>query len=153
VADVIASQSILQSVVDWAREAQPELQSSYAFVPAGKTESLPDVVASFATIEVTFNDPRFALLGIQQTMIRTWAVGLSVMIDNSDPEAAATWLNDTVDLFTASLLSDSTLGDRVPFASPLVVFDLSRPFVRYDDGTKGREMTVDLTLGEMVEAQ
>jgi hypothetical protein len=145
-------QAVIDGVLTWAREAVPDLQGGYDYEPSAKTQSLPDIVATLSTVEVVVDDPRFRLTNVQQALITAYGVNLSIMVDNGEPQAAAQSLRGWCDALAASLLADSTLGGRVPFASPLIIFDYTRPFVRYQDGTKGREVAVEMVVGELVEA-
>ena len=47
-----------------------------------------------------------------------------------------------------SLIGDSTLGDRVPMASPVFIADLTEPFIEYDDTTTGRAAFCQMAIGE-----
>lgn len=142
----------VHGVVAWCKATLTELEGDYAFIPAGKTKSLPDVVADVGTIETTVDDPRFPFQSIQQRFLAVYAVSLSIMVDNTDEEAAADLLRDMAQRLATSLLrTGGNLGGRVPFVSPFFTFDFTRPFVRYQDGTKGRELTMDVAVGELVE--
>ena len=149
----MTADEVIEAVVAWALEAVPELVGSYAFAPAGKTEGLPDVVADHATIEYVLDDDRrFPWLSLQQTVIAVHSIGLSFMVSNEQEAAAAATLRGYSDALAASLLADGTLGGRVPMASPLMTFDFTRPFVEYQDGTRGREVTMELAVGVPMEA-
>jgi hypothetical protein len=149
----VTADQVIQAVVAWARETLPELIGSYAYAPAGKTEALPDVVADHATIEYLIDDDRrFPWLSLQQTILAVHSVGMSFMVTNANEGAAAAALRGYADALAASLLADGTLGGRVPMASPLMTFDFTRPFVEYQDGTRGREVTMELAVGVPMEA-
>jgi hypothetical protein len=151
---MISSSQITDALVDWAREVVPTLEGGYDYVPAEKDEPLPDVVVE---VMRTYIDPDaaagFAEIRIEQRRVRVWMVDISIMVDNADPEAAAAYLRDTGDLLMAAWLApDRSLGGRVPFTSPFASIDSSTPFVEYEDGTKGREMTMSVAVGDLVEA-
>lgn len=142
----MSSNDVVQAVVQWANAAVPQLEGSYTYTPTGKTERLPDVVADTGTIEHVYEDPRFPMLAAQQVLLAVHSVGLSIMVENSMPQVAAEQLRDWADALSASLLDDGTLGGRVPMCSPIHSFDFTRPFVEYADGTRGRELTMELTV-------
>ena len=86
-------------------------------------------------------------------MVEGYDLELAFMVDNQDPEAAATSLRSYRDLLSAAVRATPDLGGRVPFRSPFVSFDFTPPFVEYEDGTTGREMTMQLTVGDLVEVE
>ena len=77
---------------------------------------------------------------------------MSFMVDNALTDQAAAQLRDFEARLLESVLKDATLGGRVPIASPQMEFDFTAPFVEYEDGTKGREMTMTIAVGHLVEA-
>lgn len=145
--------TITDGVLAWARETVPELTGGYSYVPAAKDQALPDVVVELNGLETVVNDPRFPFEAIQQRIIFAHSIGLSFMVDNTDPEAAAETLRRWADVLSASLLAGGTLEGKVPFVSPLFRWDFTRPFVRYQDGTTGREATLAITVGDLVEVE
>jgi hypothetical protein len=149
----MTADAVVAALVAWARATLPALAGGYSYTPAGKTQALPDVVADHATIEYVLEDPqRFPMLGFQQRLLAVHSVGLSFMVDNTDEAAAAAALRGYADALAASLLRDGTLGGRVPLCSPIMTFDFTRPFVEYQDGTRGREMTLEMFVADPVEA-
>lgn len=146
----MTNEQIIDGVVTWARATCSELQSDYNYIPAQKSEALPDVVAEIEREEVTARDPDFVRLDLQNVWLRIFRCALSIMVDNSDPEAAALLLRAMGEKLTLSLLDDATLGEQVRFASPYFHLDYTQPFVQYEDGTVGREMTLRLSVAEPV---
>lgn len=150
----MTSNDATQNLVEWARETLPELQAVYDHVPATKSDGLPDMVAEVARTGVDMGgSERFRFWDIQQRAIYFVEAELSFMVDNSDTAAAATQLRDFENRLLMGVMEDPTLGKRVPFASPLVSFDFTSPFVEYEDGTRGREMTMTLAVGDVVEVR
>jgi hypothetical protein len=136
--------------VEWAREVNPEIVSGFDHEVDFKT-GLPDVIATLDDSSVRVGDANFPFSSIQQRFVATWSITLSFMVDDSDPDAADALLKTFANRLKASALQDGTLGGRVPFISRLMSFDYTNPFVEYQDGTRGREMTMQLTVGELVE--
>lgn len=123
----------------------------YDHLPVGKPYGLPDAIVEVANVQTVIDDPRLPFGAIQNRWCVIYPIGLSMMVENDDPEAAAAQLLAYVKLLAASLTADGTLGGRVPFCSPSFTFNFDRPFVRYEDGTKGREATASLTVGDLME--
>lgn len=141
---------LADAVLAWARESVPSLEDGYSYTVSMKNK-LPDVVVEFADQAVRLADGEFPFADLQQTMIVRTDFILSFMVDNTDPENAATQLRSFADALLLSILQDGTLGSRVPFVSPYVTFDYTPPFVQYADGTEGREMTMTLSVADPVE--
>ena len=131
----------------------PELVATYDHVPSYKPGGLPDVVVEAARTGLDdIAATRFRFWRIQQRSVYYVEASLSFMVDNADTAAAAAQLRDFEARLFASVIGDATLGGRVPIASPVVEFDFTSPFVEYEDGTKGREMTMTIAVGDLVEA-
>lgn len=142
---------VAAAVKAWITETLPELTATYHFIPSAKNAGLPDAVVDVAEQRDGLDFEEFPWRQLQNAPVRKWNVEVSVMVDNSDPEAAADQLHDMADRLSGSLLSGGNLGGRVPFASPFSTFDFTNPFVEWDDGTRGREMTMTMAVGELLE--
>jgi len=145
------SQDVAVAVGEWALEVNEELTTAYAYSPLQKDNELPDVVVEIDASGIRLGDSEFPFRDIQQRAIRRWDITASFMVVNDDPAEAASLLRTFADRCTTELMSDSTLRGRVPFVSPFVTFDYTPPFVEYADGTRGREMTFALSVGELIE--
>lgn len=147
------SEVLVQALKTWVEATLPELTSVYDHVPALKPTGLPDAVVEVSTSGVRdAADTRFRYWGaLQQRDVYFVEAAVSFMVDNSDTEAAAATLRRYESTLLASVLQDATLGSRVPFASPFVEFDFTSPFVEYADGTRGREMSMTIAVGDLVE--
>lgn len=139
----------------WLPTVAPELTDKvYNHVPGPKPLGLPDCVIEVARTGIEeVGSTRFRFWDIQQKWVYFVEVSLSFMVDNADTDAAATYLRDLENRLLMGILANPTLDGGVPFASPAVSFDFTAPFVEYEDGTKGREMTMTLAVGDLVEAQ
>jgi hypothetical protein len=146
------SEGMVSAVRDWCREHLPELTNGYNYEPTEKT-TLPDVVVVLDTSTIEFGDTSFPLHALQQNVIQRYDCTISFMVDNGEPEPAAIQLRRFADTLRAQLLKDGTLGQRVPVASPFVTFDYTPPFVVYPDGTRGREMTMTISVAELAEVE
>jgi hypothetical protein len=136
-------------LVAWAREVLPEIQGGYAFGTDEKPEALPDVQVELLNRRIASEDPVFPFAQLQQEWLQIFEFGISFMVDNTNPELADEQLKDFSDRLLAAALNDGTLGSRVDLISPLISFDYTPPFVEYpSDGTKGREMTMQIITAE-----
>jgi hypothetical protein len=148
----MGSEAIVEAVTAWCRASVPELVNGYNYEPSEKT-ILPDVVVVLDTSQIETGTTSFPLHAIQQRVIQRYDCTISLMVENDDPQAAAQDLRRYADALRAQLLKDGTLGQRVPVASPYVTFDYTPPFVVYPDGTRGREMTMSISIAEQAEVE
>lgn len=148
----MTSEEATVALAAWAQEILPELLTAYDAVPDAKPEGLPDCVVEVARTGVLPpGDTRFALYQLQQALVYSCEANVSFMVDNADPFAAARLLRSFEDRLIKAALGDPTLGGRVPFSSPQIEFDFTSPLVEYGDGTRGREMTMTIAVGDLVE--
>lgn len=146
-------EDLIPAVAAWVAETVPELTTVYELATASKPEGLPDAVLTpLGSSVVLVNDVRFAMWDLQQRQVYAAELEVSFMVDNSDQGAAQEALTSMEGRLLLSALQDPTLGGRVPFCSPAISFDLRSPLVEYEDGTLGREMTMTLAVGDLVEA-
>lgn len=148
----MTTQDVLDGINDWILDTcTPTIVGSYTYLPSAKTEALPDVITEVLDIRWQIDDPQFPFSQLQQTWIRIWQIQSSFGVDNSTPDAAAEQLQGYADQLDASIRGDGSLGGRVPFISPFYSFDFTAPFVEYNDGTRFREMNMQIAVGELVE--
>lgn len=156
---MMGTDDVNAAVLDWMRETLPDLKTGYDHIPEGKDAarasfgdgSLPDVIVDVAETTDGQDFPEFPYAQLQQAWVRVWRVSFSIMADNEIPADAAKQLRDFADQLRSTIAGDGNLGDRVQFASPIMSFDFTQPFVRYDDGTKGREVVGTMAVGELVD--
>lgn len=154
----MTNQEALDAALAWIVATIPELDgSTYDHIPAGKSKALPDVVGDLGQEEIVREDPEFVLSQMQQVGLRLFRLGFSFMVESGTDEAGAEdathKLRGYAEALIESLLNDATLGGRVQMASPFLMFDYTPPFVEYDDGTRGREATLTMTVGERLEVE
>lgn len=149
----MTSDDAIVNLAQWAQVVLPELTAVYDYVPSAKSDGLPDCVVELIRSGVDMGgSDRFRFWDIQQRAIYFCECALSFMVDNSVAQTAAEQLRGMENRLLMAVMGDPTLGNRVPFASPLVEFDFTGPFVEYEDGTRGREMTMTLAVGDLVES-
>lgn len=148
---------VAEAVVAWSREVLSELNEGRSWLTAHKTK-LPDVVADVAEKSIVLRDERFPRLDIQQAALRVFEVEMSFMVEKNTGDSAdreeTEQLRDFGERLEASLTTDGTLGDRVFAASPVgASFSYRLPFVQYEDGTRGRQMTLSFPVAEPIQPE
>lgn len=150
-------QQVAEAVRDWARETIPDLTAGYAYLPAQKT-TLPDVAVDLREKRIVLGpDERFPFSALDQVSLKVFELVLGFLVEagtgDSADEDETQLLQGYGALLEAAVLDDATLGDRVPMASPFIdiVYDL--PFIQYPDGVRGRQMTMNMAVGELIEQE
>jgi hypothetical protein len=153
----VTNQDVIDAVLAWARDTIPAVAGGYDFVPPGKPEALPDVVVDLESEGFDVGPtPEFPWPQLQQRDLYVWRLVMSFMVgagkDQATHQAAAHQLRVFAEALRAALAGDPTLGKRVFLASPLSFrIDYTPPFVEWSDGTRGREMTVNLAVAQLQE--
>lgn len=143
---------VSEAIRDWVQAELAEIQSGYAYPVASKVGALPDVVALVTRKRVAPDHEEFPFSQLQQRWMRIFSIEASIMVDGADAETSHQQLQDFGERLEAALTDDATLGGRVEMTSPRVDFDYSTPFAVYEDGTQGRMLFINLTVGELVDA-
>lgn len=151
-------QQVAEAVTDWIRDIIPTLNEGYPYVSSNHGE-LPDVMVDVPLKSVTLGDDAFPFSALQQRMLRVFSVTVNIMVETAtgvEPDAdklETEMLRGYGATIEDSGLKDATLGERVFMLSPLMEFDYTLPFVEYPDGTRGRQMQVNLSVGELVDEE
>jgi hypothetical protein len=144
---------VAEAVAAWAVETLPELNASYHYLSASKG-ALPDVMVDVDEKTRVAEHPAFPGVRIQQADLRVFELTMALMVESGDGPTAdkdeTEQLRDFGSRLETALVADATLGERVPMAAPAAVFNYRLPFVQYDDGTRGRQMTVTMFVAEPV---
>ncbi len=141
---------------DWVKEVLGEdLKATYPHVTAAKAD-LPDAQVDVRDKSIQMGgDQRFPWGELQNRLLRVFEVAISFMVakeDGLEADAESTLeLRDFGRRMEAALLSQPTLNDRVQMASPICNFDYALPFVEYPDGTRGRQMMMNMAVAELVD--
>ena len=151
----MTSQEVAEAVVAWARATIPALKKGYGY-PAATTGTLPDVMAVVQRPRTVPSDPEFFPFdGLEQHWLKEWQVELSIGVEQADGEAGAKAAHESLEGYSDALmdaaLDDVTLGERVQMVSPRIEVDLAQPFHAREDGTRVREMYMDLVIAEPFE--
>lgn len=141
-----------EQIVAWVQATLPEVVGAYSYGTSDKPQAMPDVQVELLQRRLAIDDPLFPFQVLQQAWLQIMQFGISIMVDNTDPDDADSQLKDFSDRLLTAAMNDGTLGQRVEFISPFMTFDFTPPFVEYaSDGTKGREMTMLISTGERLE--
>lgn len=139
-----------EAIVEWVVATIPEIESSYDHAAERKTQPLPDVGIEITDVEIRLDDERFPLYQIENTAVLSRQFDILLMVDPEPAQTASDLLASFADQLIVSLASDFTLGGRVPAAALGLRFRFNPPFVRFDDGTKGRVTTGTIIIGEPI---
>lgn len=149
------TQEIANAIVVWAREHLAAIKTGYAFPADQKTGDLPDVAAEIQHIRLQRTSPEnFPAAGIEQVLVRLYEFNLIFLVEPDPADTATEQLEEFVDVITAAILADPSMGELLPNTAITPVFDasFSPPFVEFEDGTRGRIATMELKVGEIVDS-
>lgn len=142
-----------EALVAWAAAKLPALLGTYDHEPDERTARFPDAMVAFQGIRYLATQPTGAGMQIeqvQQRKTRLYDCHLILTVDPSDADAASDQLLVFADTLGNDAAKDRTLGNRVAWIAEEFEFSFQPPFVEYDDGTKGRAMTMKLTVADSV---
>jgi hypothetical protein len=145
------------AVLDWAVETLPELNAStYDHATDERTKPFPDVALEVVDVRrggaPTGIDTRLAKIQqVQQIVVRTVDFELILVVDPEDPQVAEDQLKDFVERIFNALEEDKTLGNRVQWVDDSPRASFRPPFVEFDDGTRGRIVTLFMQAGYKLE--
>lgn len=137
-----------------------QLKASYPFLPSQKGP-LPDASAEVAQKRISRGAEEtlfFPIQQIQQAVLRVFECQLTFMVEMAatpamaSDEAEQRLLRTYGGMIEESARADASLGGRLndAFISPVMLFDYRLPFAQYQDGTRGRQASVVVAVGEMV---
>lgn len=145
----MTTEDMIAAVEAWAVGVIPDL-SSFDYVPEELFTALPIVLAEVQIDAV--QDAEAQLPGraqYQQTFIRSWAVDV-VLLHNPDPPRDATLaLYGYVDALGGALREEVVLAPNVVM-SQFYAANYDPPEVQLNDGTTARQVTMRVTVGEMI---
>lgn len=142
---------VTQELVNWAGDLLPALNGKYSFAPEYKDKGLPDVACEIVNVRKSVESPEqgWALEHIEQRSMRIYEAELLFMVPPEPPQDASNALADFIDTLTESLEAGAL---RDSFSSVSTEYNASfrPPFVEFDDGTRGRQVTLQITVGERI---
>lgn len=142
------------ALMQWADATIPELAQAYDHATEGKA-GFPDIGVEFSEIEHTDVVGKDERLPFEQSIEQTGAVLYRTMLLLVvDAELGAQAASDKLYQYANDLAvvakADRTLGGRVVRISRRMRFDFhpDAPFIEFDDGSKGRRMTMHLVVSD-----
>lgn len=145
----MTTEDMIGAVEAWAVEVIPAL-SSFDHVPEELFASLPIVLAE---VQIdSQQDAESQLPGraqYQQTFIRSWALDLVLLVAPDPPMEATHTLYGYVDALGQALREEVVLAPNV-VASQFYAANYDPPEVQLNDGTTARQVTMRVTIGEMI---
>lgn len=147
-----AIKEVAEEVTTWAFDLlEPELIGKYEFPPEYKDQKLPDVACEITDVSIreVNTEPGFNLESIEQRRMRVYSIELMFMTPPDPPDLATFALYDFIDLLTTNLESGG-LKNQYYFVSRTYQANFRPAFVEFDDGTRGRQATLALEVGERI---
>ncbi len=149
-----STQSLADSLVAWAVATVPTILGTYAHPHAEKTQALPDLAAEIITSRaLRADDENFPYLGVEQFMLRVHQFRLMFVVEPDNALVATQQLETIIDALTTSMISDHSLGGRVPSTSPLSEATYDPPFIEFADGTRGRLATLEILVADTIDEE
>ena len=150
---------VTAAVIAWADALIDEIETTYDYPAAQVTGALPDLACEVLHKRIVRGDAdRFPFTQIQAAWLRVFDCQISIMVDAGKTEAqsrtAHLQLYDFGEAIELAVRSDAELGGELAegcFASPIMDFDYSLPFAERPGGVRGRIMTVEFSVGELIE--
>lgn len=142
---------VIRQLEAWAVASVPAL-SAYDFPPEEITMALPLVIAEIQLGATANLDAAFPGFGqYQQTFLRTWVVDLTIFASPDPAWTASYALYGYVDALHAVITKGAQLQEGVVL-SQFYRANYNPPEAEYSDGTKMRQVTVTVTVAEMIGA-
>lgn len=152
----MTNEQIIDALAVWIGTTVPDVAGKvYKAPPASKDLGLPDCIVGLLSEDPDLDDAQFpALAAIQQVEGYTLRFGLSFMVQVAagvEGELAADQLvrGYAEAVKRAVRADDAALGARELIGRG-PSFDYDPPFVQYQDGTRGREMTCQLAVAQLL---
>lgn len=148
----IATLSVIQAVEAWAVATIPAL-NSYEEAPQELAQALPIVMAELSVDQVQLNTLTSLTeqAGYQQTFLRTWTIDLTILSDPFPEWTASRPLYGYVDALAKALRPGIKIMDNVVM-SQFYTANFDPPEIEYADGTRARQVTITVTVGQMIGA-
>jgi hypothetical protein len=147
----LTTEQLAITMEEWVAEVVPGF-SRYEHMPTELAKALPMVIGEVVGDEVREGNRDVPNLGpYQQLLVRTRRVTLLLLVPPEPSWTASQALYSAVDLLGAALRRDPTLGGRVKEASKFYEASYTPPELQHADGTRARQATLTVTVGEQVE--
>lgn len=146
---MMSTSDIAEALESWALAVVPELNGSYDYSAAAKTQPLPDVMIEIIDVSTAVTSEEL-LFNFEQVLVHVWKVRMLLMVPPEPGDTATDLLTGFIDALQASVINDQTVGGRLPLVSKEMRGSFNPPFVQFDDGTRGRVATLELTITEPI---
>lgn len=147
----MSSLDIVTAIEEWVDDAIPDV-AQFDFPPEELTENLPVVIAEISTDEQLNAEANLPGVGqYQQTLVRAWTVDIIILTNPDPPQDATHELYGYLDTLSGLLRKWVRLGPNVVL-SQFYSASYDPPEVEFADGTKARQVTVRVTVGETIGA-
>ena len=152
----MTNEQIIDALAGWVAATVPDVDGKvYKAPPAEKDLGLPDCIVALLVEDPTLDDAQFPMLaGVQQIDGYTLRFGLSFMVQVEPGMAGELAADQLVRSYAEAIkravrADDAALGQR-ELIGVGPSFDYDPPFVQYQDGTRGREMTCQLAVAQLL---
>lgn len=146
---------IMEALRGWVGQVVPDVAGKvYTAPPANKDLGLPDCAIVLVAEEPGLDPEQFPWVQLQQVGGYTLRLALSFMVEVglgvAAEEAADLRVRGYAEAIKRRCHDESqTLGPR-EIVGRAPTFGYEPPFVEYEDGTRGREMTVTLAVAQLL---
>lgn len=149
----MTTSELAEALVAWAAEVCG-IDSTYDHEPKQRTAPLPDAMSIIRSVAHAERPNDQAIQQLEQTKLKLSEASIVLVANPEPPDEAAETLNGFCDALGIAADDDPTLGGRVADIHSTFTFDFhpDAPFVEFDDGTRGRRMTMALTVIEHIGA-
>lgn len=147
-------QELAEAVTAWAVEVIEDLNNPFDYATEEITVRFPTAEFEVGRTQHGRADAtRFPFEQIEQVEHKVSECSLMCVVDPLPSRDASETLRGYVALLEAAARQDPTLGDRVERIGKDFGFDYDPPYVVFDDGTEGRQVTMNLTVIESLQIQ
>lgn len=145
------TKEVTQDLVDWAAGLVNLDDNKYSFPAEYKDKGLPDVACELVRVRVRqdADDPGWRVESVEQKRLRLYEVEIIFMVPPDPPQEATEALTDYIDTVTVNL-ENNGLKDKYHLVDANYTANFRPPFIEFDDGTRGRQVTLQLTVGERI---
>lgn len=155
---MMTSEQIIDATVAWVEQAIPALAGKvYEHTPSVKQFALPDcnLILTDNIVQRDGGDD-FPFLRLQQFEVDVYQFGASFVVAAGTTDAEEQAAEVTLRTFGDAIKTATRSGLAIDAPEPLVPgvrprFQYQPLFVRYEDGTRGREMTAQLSVAQLLE--
>ncbi len=154
----MTTSAVAAAVEAWIVEIIPGMDGkTYDYHASQKSHPFPDAAIEVDEVrqgdtprDVGMDDINAAPQGWEQAVYRSWTIRVILITDEDPPTEAEANLQEWSDTNQDAVLSDRTLGGRVQWVSHNVRSGFTPPFVEFEDGARGRMVTVEMLVGAAV---